>query len=395
MKRTALASVTILVLFASLPVLAAEAPYPEEANIRFPLRDDLYAAGPEILLEEAVKGDLAAAGGTVHITKSIGGDLSVAGGTIIIDAPVRDDVRAAGGDITLNGSIGGDVLVFGGHVVIGEKASITGDVVIAAGSVTIDGKIHGNLKVTGTEVSLLGVIDGAADVRSERLTLSTLIRKGGVLAARQWYVGDDARIIGNLRYWQPQGERDFTNVITGKATLDPALAVEETTSVTAGGAMMVLTAITAFSLFSGVLIIVLLLLLTKTFFRDTAKRLRASPGRSLLVGVLYFLLTPIAVLVCFGTVIGIPIGLLLLAGYAFSIIFAKPLTAIVLARWIELTYKKPLHGAVFCLLSIVLFLILKLLFIVPFLGWLLLVLAVCMSFGALSMTKWERFLKIR
>lgn len=383
-----------LALGTTVPAFAQDAEI-DPQSLQFSMRDDTYITGAQIDIEKPVRGDVLFAGGQLTVSASIGGDLTAAGGRIVVDGSVRDDARIAGGDVTINGNIGGDLLVFGGRVTIGEKSTIAGDVLVAGGSVTVEGRVRGNLRARGSDVNLLGPVDGSVDSRSERINVGASIGRDASLSALQWYVGDRARIGGKLRYWQPQGERDFTGVHRGKAVYDTSLAVSGSDHMKGDVLMAVIATFTLFSLLSGALLIALLLFATKTFFRDAAKRLRTSPGRSLLYGFLYFVATPFILFLLFITLAGIPIAFFLATGYVFSLIFAKPLTAIVLAKWIEQSLKAPLHGILLFLLSVGILIVLKLLFFIPVFGWITLLLAVCGSYGAIIMMKWERFLKVR
>lgn len=391
-------SLTVLALSGSAFAASsgtAASPAEDHGVVEFAFGNDAYMVGETIHIGEAMVGDVFAGGETIDVVRSVGGDLSAVGGTITIDGAVRDDVRVAGGNITINGPIGGDLLVFGGRMTLGEKASVAGDLIVYGGSVRIEGRIRGDMRVESADATLTGIVNGDGEIRAERLTFSGSIGRNAILASRIWFVGDDARIGGKLTYWQPEGERSFEGVHRGTATYDPSLALESTEKISRSTAELMLLSLTAFSMLSGALIVALMMLLTRTFFRDAAKKLQTAPTRSLLLGFLYFLLTPVVALVFCATIIGLPIGLMVIVLYAFSFVFAKPLTAIVLERWFETWYKKPLHWLVSYLLALCAFLGLKLLHFMPFIGWLAIVILVCMAFGAVSMTKYQKYLKIR
>lgn len=393
-RRTALTIIAFVLTLSVVPAIAKDGSL-QRQSIGFTLRDDTYAAGGQLEVTQPAKGDLLLAGGQVSVTAAVGGDLSAAGGSVKVEGNVRDDLRVFGGEVTVRGDIGGDALIAGGRITITKDAVVSGDVFVVGSTITIEGRVRGNLRVEGTEVNLLGTVDGSVESRSQRLNFSASIGRSATIAAKQWYVGDRARIGGNLRYWQPQGERDFTGVLRGKATYDPSLSVREIEPLRGDILMAILASFTLFSLFSGALTIALLLLLKSTCLKDAARKLRTTPGRSLLIGLLYFIATPFLALLFLVTLVGIPVGLFILALYLFSIVFSKTLTAVILAKWIEQTTRTPLHWIVVLLLSVGIFIVLKLLVVIPLLGWLLLVLAVCSAFGALLMTSYERFRKIR
>lgn len=157
---------------------------------------------------------------------------------------------------------------------------------------------------------------------------------------------------------------------------------------------MLLGILTIFSILSSALVILLLTLLTKNFFTDTAKRLQAQPGRSLLYGLLSIVLIPTASVLLFATVIGIPLGLLLLAIYGFSLFFLTAMSAVVLAKLLQMFYRRKWSRGKLFFVSVGVFIVLRLLVLVPILGWLFKTVVLLGCLGALLMTKWEKMRKI-
>ena len=140
--------------------------------------------------------------------------------------------------------------------------------------------------------------------------------------------------------------------------------------------------------------IAVLLLSTKTFFRDAARRLQTLPAASLGIGFLYFLVLPFAVVLLLVTVIGIPIGLLLLCTYIFSFVFVQSITAILLAKCLEASRHAQYHIGMLLLISLLAILLLHTLTLLP-LGWLFTAVIECGAQGALLATAYERYQKVR
>ena len=98
------------------------------------------------------------------------------------------------------------------------------------------------------------------------------------------------------------------------------------------------------------------------FTRKTAEIVQKTPGKSFLFGLLYLILLPVFALLCFITVVGIPLGLLSIAVYVFVFIFAKLITLVVMSELINTTWKHKLsqswqRWSVFTLLALVLTLV--------------------------------------
>ena len=118
-------------------------------------------------------------------------------------------------------------------------------------------------------------------------------------------------------------------------------------------------------------------------------------SKSCFYGFLFFAVTPLVALFFLITVIGIPVGIFVAAMYVFSIVFAKPIAALTFARALEIWWKKGWGKIWIFLLSLVLYIALKILSVIPVIGWLVVVVAVFFAFGALLATKWAKWEKVR
>jgi len=399
MKRFASALLTGSLLLSAAPVFAAtfQASDEDAFSISIPVNDDLYVAGGLVQVKERINGDLVIAGGEVTITGDVTEDIIGAGGRLNIEGNVGDDVRAAGGEITIRGKISGDLIVAGGQVRISEGAVIEGDAVISGGMLVIDGEINGDVKIAGGEVYFGGEIAGDTKIYVDHFQIAGTITGDTTIVAQEVTLEDGALIKGNLTYWLPGDAPDFSTVVSGTATFDPDLKhvnreVMETTFL--GATTVALLALMGYSLLASALIILLLILITNTFFAKTAKHLKSSPWKCMLIGFLFFALTPIIAVLFLITVIGIPISFFIFIMYGFAIFFAKPLTAITLAKWTELKYKKKWGKTRLFFVSIGAYLLLKLLGFIPIVGWIVCILAILLAFGALLQAKWEIWKKV-
>lgn len=378
------------------PALAAQEFTEGESDVRFDLRDDTYRAGDLLVIEEIVQDDVLAAGRSIIVRGDVGGDVQAAGQSIRIEGNVAGDVRLAGSDVELGGNIGSSAIVFAGSVYVPEGTTISGSLVIFAGSVTVDGTVQGNLHVEGDSIRINGRVLGSTIARGARIEANGSFTGEATLAAESLTLGDRATFASDSRYWRREGELQPTQRGTGTLTFDSSLqrVKPEWERKPANAFSAVAGALTLFSLFSAALTIGVLQFVTKTMFTESAKRLRRSPSASLLWGLLYFIVTPVVALLLFITLIGIPLSLALLFLYLLSLVFAKAITAMVLARWAEQQYRKTWHPVGVFFASLGVFAVLKLLMLVPVVGWLLVLLAVLFAFGAFLSVKTERIRKV-
>jgi hypothetical protein len=397
MKRLiALSSIIFLI-----PVAVVAQQFSKNDNAaQMRLGNDVYAAGNFLNITDAIEDDLFLVGNQITVQAEVGGDLHAMGSNLTVNGNIADDVRIAGGNVTVNGTIGGDLLVAGGTVYIGPNAIIEGNLLMGGGEVRIEGIVRGNSRISGGDVVFLGTTTGTANIRGENVILSGTVGDSAIVAANTLTIDPTTTVGGDLSYLSRDGEKTIEANVAGTTTFDPSLARKDRTrepQIAGGIPAALLGAISLFALFSAALSIGVFQFATKKFFIDCATRLRSSPGMSLLWGLIYFLLTPIVILLMMITIIGIPLALAVTACYMISLLFAQVLTAMVLARLAEkqwATKKKPWHPVAIFFAALGMWILIKLLWVIPVLGWLIVVLTVFATYGAVLSVKVERYKKV-
>jgi hypothetical protein len=118
-------------------------------------RENVYAAGNTVTVDEPIGQDVIAAGNTVTINNSVGRSAMLAGNEIKIeDQIIRGAVRAAGNEVTVEGDFGEELIVTGGIVEI-KNSRIQGDLVVAAGQLTLE-----NTVIDGDAMIAVGQYNG-------------------------------------------------------------------------------------------------------------------------------------------------------------------------------------------------------------------------------------------
>lgn len=271
---------------------------------------DRVAAGMEVTLRDSVPADAMATGGQVSVDAPVGGDVLGAGGVVEVSGPVGGAVRAAGGQVELRSPVARNVTLAGREVRMRARAEVGGNAYLAGGSVDVDRPVRGHLLVGGGEVRVDAPVEGNVEVAADRLVL-----------------GPGARIQGDLRYRSPNPVDRAPEAVVGgivtRAPLDGRAAPRWLPSVPDwAGALFGL----ATFLFSGLVLAAL--------FPGGARRVldagREKPLPSLGVGVLTLLAVPVLILVVMISVVGLPLGLVGAALFAFALYLARA----VLALWI-------------------------------------------------------------
>ncbi len=392
-------SIAILSLSLLFPAFTSAATFRsgDSVTLQAPVSDDLYVvSGGVASINRDITGDLFIAAERVEIENSVSQSIHAAAGEVRIMSTVGNDVLVAGGTVEVHGTIQGDLIVFGGIVVVGNDAVVLGDVVVNGGKMVLRGPVGHNLLVSGGKVVMEGIFHGNIDVRAESLTVNGPVEGNARIEANELHILPNAAFRGSVDYWTQNQPTDFGSSLAQgqKATYHPEYA-HETKRMRPGMFASFLGAISLVSLLSGALILLLLLFATKSYFVDAAKILRRKPWWSLLWGFLFFAATPIAMLLLAITVIGLPLALLLLSSYLLILLFAAPVTAMLAARWLQLTLKKNWNFWALFGVSFVALLILKLLSFVPVIGWAIKVVVILFAVGALIETKVLKWKKIR
>lgn len=369
--RPAAVGAVMLVLFLSFaaPVLAFTPRAGSSVVVSQPLADDLYATGGTVEVTAPVDGDIVAAGGTLTLSGPTTGGILAAGGTISVRGRAGRTIRAAGGRVTLGAPVGEDAVLAGGTITVEEGAEIGRDLVIAGGRIEVAGAVGDDAYLTGGTIMLGGTIQGSVEAHGDRIVLLPGARIAGTL---RYSADDDVEL-------QPgaQVAGEITRVqrpVRSRTLFDPAAR----TRFRFAGRVL-----EAFWLF---VIGLVLVAVTPQGVRHVAGDVGRRFGWSLLTGFILLVVVPAAALLLVFTIIGIPAAFIILLLYAATLYPAQIFTA----TWLGETMLRPVRGGMSIYLSLALgVLVLVILVALPFIGWLVRLLALLVGFGALWAALWR------
>ena len=259
--------------------------------------EDVYMAGATVQVLADVEGDVVVAGGSVTIVKTVSGDVLAAGGTVSITASVDDDVRSVGGSVAMAGEVGGDVAVAGGSVALESGSTVAGNAWLAGGAITVAGDVNRELMAAGGKIVLAGTIGGNVELYAESIEIEPdAVIKGNLSysAPNEIVIREGAVIEGEVE-WHEFDFREFDDMGAGFAgTLVFFLSL----------------AVSAIVLF----------LVYPHLSRKVVQQLHDAPFKSAGTGLLVLFTTPFVVLMLFVSVLGTPLGLVILALYFGTLI---------------------------------------------------------------------------
>lgn len=314
MRCAALALAAAALLALATPPVAAQAPQSDTATAA-PASRNVYSAGGQVRPAAAVEGDFVAVGGRVILDQPVKGDATLAGGSVDLRAPVGDDVRAAGGDVSIESTVGGELFASGGNVTLTKSARVAQAARVYGANVTIDGNI-----------------DGALDAGAQKITLNGQVGGNARLVAQQIELGPTARITGALSYSSGSELKKAEGAVIGGAITREERAIgprgerrdrewhREWSGPRWAGSVFMFLALLAFG--------AVFLLVLPVFAGGASDALKSSPALALALGFGTLVAVPVLAVLLFITLLGIPLGIavlalypvLLLTGYAVGVL---------------------------------------------------------------------------
>jgi hypothetical protein len=357
-----------LCLFVALSAMADE----KEHRVERDLGNDHFAAGRTVNVAQPVAGDLIAAGGKVEVNGNVSGDAVLSGGEVRLHSNVAQGLYTAGGQVWVNGNVGRNARVAGGRVEQGTQSIIDGNLSVGGGKVRLMGQVKGYVQAAGGEVFIDSVVGGDVEARSGQVTL-----------------GPNARISGKLRYASREAiKRDPAAQVTGGVEQIAAAGgwpvpeyVERGMGRSGGWAWTVGLLVVA-----GVLVSVF-----PGFYTRVATTWRERFPTSLLLGFALLVCVPVAAVLFFITIIGVPLGLLTLAAYLMLLIVGYVNSGIALGAWAATRWSKaPATGRAWragaAMLGV---LAVGLLARLPWAGGVVMFLALLAGLGAFGLQAWR------
>ena len=233
--------------------------------------------------------------------------------------------------------------------------SIAGDAWLYGGKILIDGSINGNLKVIGVDIRLSGTVLG--DVELEGVEIEIL---------------DSASIAGNLVYRSPQPAVTASGVQIG-GRIDYEAGEQKYGDRGFGLFFSITLALAA----------ILLYLLFPHYTMASVQRIRKDPFTSIGLGFVFFIMTPLLAVFLMLIVLGLWIGLSLLALYCIALLAGFLIACFFVAERGAKLFKQDISSRTRRLISVIIAIfVLGLVQAIPLLGGLLLFILLLLGLGA-------------
>lgn len=339
--------------------------------------DDLFIASQQVTIDGDINGDLFAAASSIEINGNINGSVFLAASNVIINGDIEDDIFIGASNVSISGTSNDNVYIGAGTISTKKTFSSAKDLILGAGSADINGQIGKNLVMGAGTATINGTIDESA-----YLSVGDDKKAASDTNSPQLFIGEDAKIGGNLEYKSTApakiergaaigGKTDFKKLEKGtvhSSRVDFGYNPFQNRILTR--TMAWLGSFFWLSFFGAMMVLI---------FKDKLDRVndnaKSSYGHTFGYGLLAVIVTPLILIACALTIIGIPVAIILGVVYAIVMYFAKVFAAYAVGKKIlpkQSPYLFVVLGALLVSVATVL----------PFIGWVINIVVLLFGLGA-------------
>ena len=367
---SALVAIVLSFVIAS-SCLAEWEPKTEPVNVFLPenlvFENIYYAAGENLNLKAQMKDDVYLAGLNIDISGPVDGDVIAVGSKVVINSEIKGNLRVIARTVILNGKVDKNVTILSEMVTISAGAEIGQSLIVAGSNLEINGKINKNIYGGASNLSLNGEILGSAYLAMEPA--------GNLILYPQ------ANIHGNLEYTAKRTAEIKTGAKIGNQEKFTAWQMETKSPVKQKFSLFFLTWWIA-GLLGALVVGLVLVIIFKDYTLKVEKQIDKNILMAILKGLVYLIVTPIALVIMAFTIIGLPLAVIMGVLYGIILYLTKIFVGIYLGeKLIRLIKKKieiPLLWSMICGLVII-----YLLCLIPYFGWIIKLIVVLWGLGVI------------
>ncbi len=291
-----------------------------------------FYTGNRVQIDGTVDGTAFAFGEEVRINGTINGDLVVAGRNVTINGKVLGNLYSGSQYLTVAGEVVGDAFGAAQNVTVAGEAVMQRDMLLAGKTIDYTGQVQRQLLAAGMDININGSISDDARLSVENLDILDKAVVGGDLhyeSSNEAFVSGSAKVSGNTdwkkiepkepRVKQNNYSRDFLWLLWGLA--------------------------------SSLLIWFLVAVWRPHFWKRTKQQIQEQPLKTLGIGVLGLIVAPILAVILMITLIGLPLGIILVLTYGVALYLAKIIVAVFIGSWLAERFSWPeMHKGVWLVL---------------------------------------------
>ncbi len=327
---------------------------------------NLIAAGENVLIDGTISGDLITASQSLIVNGRVEGDIIAIAQNIDIKGEVGGNIRVVGNNVDISSVVTRNLNVFGSNIMISENARVGWDAILGGSTVITKGNINGFLDIYAQNASLDSKIGKNAriNIYNESQNPSLSVSKNTTINGDLDYtanvsasIDNQAVISGQTNFHKSENKKNsntWPNWVWGRL----------------------------FAFLSTILIGLVLVFILPKNSTAIINKIRSHPGKSVLIGAIITLATPLLLLLLMVTIIGLPLALILFLTVLAGVLLSTAVSSLLLGSLIvQNVLKKNLTSLFWPLVLGVA--IITLLSSLPYLGWLISLAAIWFGLGGI------------
>lgn len=328
--------------------------------------DDLFASGGTVSILGHIKGDLVVVATTeVDISGVIDGDLLVASPKTVVSGTIHGSIRGVTSSLLLKGNVDRNLFLLAQQVDTTSASSVLGNDAVLASQAVLAGQVGRGIDITATSLNLQAHVARAVDATAQQIQIAPQARIGGNLS----YVSDEVVTV-------PAGT--VAGTVSRTSPRQAQRSAQATNSVEVGRWLHVLWLIGT----------VILGLIAVRLMPGTAARSRAAllgqPLATFGIGGLLCVGLPVVAAAVGITFIGLPVAIVVLAGWVAGLelgwVFAAAALATAVVGSVQRGGDRPPQELLVVAGLLVLFILTEL----PLLGGPIWLIILFLGFGAIA-----------
>lgn len=342
-----------------------------------------FQAGVNVSLgqDQKVDSTVFAAGNTVDIASEVFGDVFCAGQTVTVSGIVHGDVICAGQTVVVSGHVFGDVRLAGQTVNLSAKVDGNASAAGQSFNLTSDGKVAGDLSLGAATANLNGPVGRDLVAGGNNIVLTSQVGRNVAGYVRSLQLSSTAHVKGNVDFTSDFDAAKATGAkVDGKITRHdvPRQARTDSRLQFAWGIYWLIS-----MLFTALVLAI--------FFPSVLHRVSdqavSKPWKALLVGLFATVSAPAVMLLLALTVVGLPLVIILGLLWAVAVLISWVFFAYYLGRLILKDSRRPIWIALTGTL------VLCIAYVIPLVGFLAFLLALCFGTGTILLEAMHRLPK--
>lgn len=359
--------------------------------------DDVFITGNSIRFQSNVAGDLIGASQELVFSGICDGNINWASRWLTINGPVDGSLRGFAQTININAPVGRNLIAFAQSITIGPSTHISREAFLAGEEIVFEGTIDNLLRIEGDKVTIGGNIGGNLNIEANQIEIkpSTIIEGDLIYQSYEKIKLDESVHIAGKTDWTELKKESEKSKYHAFQPIKYMIIMYLIMNLFFSSIVFLLTLFLGNKILIPLMYLALIVsgLVVVSINRNMAsKAVRAIQERfmvSLGLGILMILLFPIAAFLATLTIVGIPVGIMLVFTFGIfsftGVIYSAQFVGAYICRLLKIE-RQP-SSALYLIIGVV---FLATVILIPIIGWLAAFLTLALGLGSLTLSL-ERF----